>query len=90
MQHDLICQFEVYTTAKDMWDVLSDYINYRCILTRLRQLLMHYNSYKMYTKHSMAVHLRNMSVLTRDLDAASNVLTKKQQIQAVLGALSKS
>lgn len=89
MRNDLIGQFEVHTTAKEVWDALRALFA-GTSATRLRQLQMRFDSYKMDSKHTMAEHLRKMSAMIHDLNAAGNILTEEQQIQAVLRALPKS
>lgn len=52
--------------------------------TGLCQLQMHFDSYKIDLKHSMAEHSRKMSLMIRDLSTVPYVITEEQQIQAVL------
>nr|CAD1825953.1 unnamed protein product [Ananas comosus var. bracteatus] len=86
MQDDLIGQFEIFETAKDMWDNLKITFG-QTSSTRLRALNLKFLQYIKDPKHSMAEHLRVMSAMIRDLKTAGNELTDEQQVLAVIRSL---
>lgn len=56
MWNDLIAQFDVHTTAKERWDALqATFIG--TSTTRLCQMQMYFDSYKMNLKQSMVEYL---------------------------------
>nr|CAD1829389.1 unnamed protein product [Ananas comosus var. bracteatus] len=86
MQDDLIGQFEIFETAKDMWDNLKITFG-QTSSTRLRALNLKFLQYIKDPKHSMAEHLRVMSAMIQDLKTAGNELTDEQQVLAVIRSL---
>jgi hypothetical protein len=83
MHDDLIGEYEVFQNAKDMWDQLKfDFGG--TSTTRLRSLVLKFEVYRKYQKHTMTEHLRMMSGMIREIKAARNVLTDEQQVQAIL------
>ena len=83
MHDDLIGEHEVFQNAKDMWDQLKfDFGGTSG--TRLRNLVLKFEVYRKYPKHTMTEHLRLMFGMICDIKAARNVLTDEQQVQAIL------
>ncbi|KAF5469104.1 hypothetical protein F2P56_013200 [Juglans regia] len=89
MHNDLMCEFEIYDTAKSMWEALKLKFG-ETSATRLRGLIMRFDSYKMRSDHIMKQHLRAMSTMIRELKSAGNNLTDEQQAQAVILSLPNS
>jgi hypothetical protein len=86
MHDDLIGEYEVFQNAKDMWDQLKfDFGG--TSTTRLRSLVLKFEVYRKYPKHTMIEHLRMMSGMIRDIKVAINVLTDEQQVQAIILSL---
>ena len=86
MHDDLIGKYETFQNAKDMWDQLKfDFGG--TSTTRLRSLVLKFEVYRKDPKHTMTEHFRMMFGMIRDLKAARNVLTDKQQVQAVIRSL---
>ena len=89
MHNDLISEFEQYTTVQEMWKSLK--LRYEgTSATRLRGLIMKFDSYKMRSKHTMKQHLRVMSSMIRELKLVGNNLTDEQQVQAMIRSLRSS
>ena len=83
MHDDLIGEYETFQNAKDQWDQLQfDFGG--TFTTRLRSLVLKFEVYYKDPKHKMTEHLRMMSGMIRDLKAAGNVPTDKQQVQVVI------
>jgi sarcosine oxidase delta subunit len=86
MHDDLIGKYETFQNAKDIWDQLKfDFGG--TSTTRLRSLVLKFEMYRKDPKHTMTEHFRMMFGMIRDLKVARNVLTDKQQVQAVIRSL---
>ncbi|KAG8371084.1 hypothetical protein BUALT_Bualt13G0050100 [Buddleja alternifolia] len=86
MHDNLICEFEKYSTAKELWEVLQ--VMYGSTsATRLRALTLKSNQYVLDPKHSMIHHLNVMKDIIRDLQNAGSELTDEQLVLAVLRSL---
>ena len=81
MHNDLIGKFKEHATARAMWDVLK--LKYGgTSTTKLRDLNIQFDSYKMCPKYNMEQHLRTVSTMIRELKSVGNNLTKDRKIQA--------
>ena len=86
MHNDLIDEFEEHATARAMWDALK--LNFGgTSATKLRDLNIKFDSYKMRPYHTMNQHLRMMSTMMREQKVAGNNLTEEQKIEAGLRSL---
>lgn len=86
MHDHLIREFEKYTTAKELWEILK--VMYGTTsATRLRALTLKFNQYVLDPKHSMTQHLDVMKDMIRELQNAGTELTDEQQVLAVLRSL---
>ena len=71
IHNDLIGEFEQYTTAQDMWKALK--LRYGGTLTtRLCDLTMKFDSYKMRSEHTMKKYLGAMSSMIQELKSTGN------------------
>ena len=86
MQDDLMCEFEEYTTAQEMWIALKEKFG-GTSATKLRRLTIKFDTYKKRQNHNMRQHLREMSNMIRELKSAGHALTDEQQVQAVIRSL---
>ena len=59
-------------------------------MAKLRQLTIKFDTYKMPPNHTVKQHLREMSKMIRELGLESHILTKEQQVQAVIRSLPES
>ena len=89
MHDDLIGEFEKFPTSMAMWEQLNFTFSGTSI-TRLRSLVLKFETHRKDPKVSMIEHLRGMSSMIRDLNATGNILTNEQQVQAVIRSLSDS
>lgn len=62
IRNNLIGHCEVHTTVKEIYDALRD-IFVDTSATRLRQLYMHFESYKIDAKHTIVEHFRKMTTM---------------------------
>ncbi|KAK0587377.1 hypothetical protein LWI29_021811 [Acer saccharum] len=85
----LMCEYEGFDTAQDMWIVLKDKFG-GTSTTKLRRLTIKFDTYKKRQNHDMRQHLREMSNMIRELKSAGHTLTDEQQIQAVIRSLPNS
>ena len=86
MHNDLIDEFEEHATTRVMRDVLK--LKFcGTSATRLHDLNIKFDSYKMCLNHTMKRHLRAMSTMLRGVKAAGNTLIEEQKIQARLRSL---
>ena len=69
MHNDLIREFEACLTAKDMWDNLRVRFS-QTSDTRFRPLHLKWMWYETDSTRITAKHLRTMSAMVRDLNAA--------------------
>ncbi|CAO2830762.1 unnamed protein product [Amaranthus hypochondriacus] len=86
MHDDLIGQFEVYPTAKDMWDNLKDTFG-KTSATRLRTLHLSWLQYKIDSSRSVPEHIRAMSAMLRDLGAGGIEISEYEQVNNVIRSL---
>ena len=82
MHDDLIGEFENFPTGMAMWEQLK--------FTRLRSLVLKFETHRKDPKVSMTEHLRGMSSMIRDLNVVKHILTDEQQVQAVIRSLPNS
>ena len=74
MHDDLIGEFENFPTAMAMWEQLK--FTFGCTsITRLKSLVLKFETHRKDPKVSMAEHLRGMSSMIRDLNVAGHILT---------------
>ncbi|KAK4421500.1 hypothetical protein Salat_2100600 [Sesamum alatum] len=86
MHDNLIHEYEKYSTAKELWEVLK--VAYGSTsATRLRALTLKFNQYVLDPKHSMIQHLDVMKDMIRELQNAGTKLSDEQQVLAVLRSL---
>ena len=89
MHDDLIGHYDHFRTVKEMWDQLRfDFGG--TSTTRLRSLVLKFETYRKDNKHTMTEHLRVMSTLIRELKEADHNLSDEQQVQAVIRSLPDS
>ena len=88
MQNDLIGEFEENATARAMWDALKLKFGGTSAII-LCDLNIKFDSYKMRPNHTMKQHLRAMSTMICELQAAGYTLTEEQKIQMGLLSLSR-
>ena len=89
MADGLMCIYESYDTAHDIWLALKDKFG-GTSTTKLRRLTIKFDTYRKRQDQNMRQHLREMSNMIRVLKNAGHVLTDEQQVQAVLQSLSNS
>jgi len=77
MHNDLIGEFEMCPTAKDMWDQLKICFGQTSEIG-LHTLKLKWIQYKMDSSHIMADHLRIMSAMICDLRATDNEISKQK------------
>ena len=58
--------------------------------TKLRRLTIKFDTYKLRPNTSMEQHLREMSLLIRELKNANSIITDEQQVQVVIRSLPDS
>ena len=75
MHDDLIGEFELSPTAKDMWVQLKIRFG-QTSKTRLRTLQLKWIQYQMDSNRTMTKHLRIMSGIIRDLKAAGKDISE--------------
>jgi hypothetical protein len=76
MHNDLIGEFEVYPTTQGMWEALKLKFG-GTFAIRLCGLTMGFDSYKMRSNQTKKQHLKVMSSMIRELNAAGNNLTNE-------------
>ena len=89
MHNNLIKEFENIPTVMAMWEQLKFTFGGTSI-TRLRSLVLKFETHRKDPKVLMTEHLRGMSSMIRDLNAAGHILTDEQQVQAVIRSLPHS
>jgi len=75
MHNDLIGEFELCPTAKDMWDQLKICFG-QTSKTRLHTFQLKWIQYQMDSSRTMTEHLRIMSGIIRDLKAAGKEISE--------------
>ena len=78
MHDDLIGEFENFPTAMAMWEQLKFTFGGTSI-TRLRSLVMKFETHHKDPKVLMTEHLKGMSSMIRDLNVAGHILIDEQQ-----------
>lgn len=86
MHDDLIGEFELCPTAKDMRDQLKIHFG-QTSKTRLHTLQLKWIQYQMDSSRTMTEHLRIMSGVIRDLKAAGKEISEGEQVLNVIKAL---
>ena len=86
MQDDLMCEYEKYETAQEMWLAQKDKFG-GTSTTKLRRLMIKFDSYRKRPNHTMRQHLREMSNMVRELKYAGHILTDEQQVHVVTRSL---
>ena len=89
MHNDLIGELEEHITTHALWDALKLKFG-GTSGSRLRDLNIKFDSYKICPNHTMKQHLRAMSTMRCELKAAGNTLTETQKIQPGLRSLPDS
>ena len=77
MHDNLIREFEDFRTAMAMWEQLKFTFSGTSI-TRLRSLVLKFETHRKDPKVSMTEQLRGMSSMNRDLNVAGHILTDEQ------------
>ena len=86
MYDDLLEEFELCSTAKDMWDQLKIRFG-QTPATKLRTLCLKWLEFKLNASWPMTKQLRTMSGIVRDLKAAGQDIPEKEQALNVIQAL---
>ena len=86
MHDDHIGEFENFPTSMAMWEQLKFTFGGTSI-TRLRSLVLKFETHRKDPKVSMIEHLKGMSSIIRDLNAARHIPTDEQQVQVVIRPL---
>ena len=89
MHNDLVGEFENFPTTMAMWEQLKFTFSGTSI-TRLRSLVLKFETHRKDPKVSMTEHLRGMSSMIRDLNVAGHILTDEQKVQAIIRSLPNS
>ena len=79
MQDDVMCEYEKYETAQEMWLALKDKFG-GTSTTKLRRLTIKFDSYRKRSNHTMRDHLREMSNMVRELRSAGHIMTNEQHV----------
>ena len=82
MQDHLMCEYKKYETTQEMWLALKDKFG-GTSTTKLRRIMIKFDSYRKRPNHTMRQHLKEMSNMVRELQSVGHVLTDEQQVQAV-------
>ena len=82
-------EYEVYQTTHKMWQALKEKYG-ELSTTKLRELVLKFENYKMWLNHTMKQHLREMKRMIRELKISGHVFTNKQQVEAIIKSLPKS
>ena len=69
-----------------MWSALSERFGGMSI-TKLRSLIIKFDTYKKCPEHNMKKNLRQMSNMISELKNVGHTLTNKQQVQVVICSL---
>ena len=89
MEDDFVCEYEKYQMAHQVWNALKDKYGGNSA-TKLRRLTIKFDTHKLRPNTSMEQHLREMSLLIRELKNANSIITYEQQVQAVIRSLPDS
>ena len=83
---ELICEFEEYATAQEIWNALKEMFG-NVSDTKFKRLVIKFDNYKKRQEHSMRQHLQEMSNMMRELKIAGHVLNDQQQVQTMVRSL---
>ena len=89
MQDDLMCEFEKYDNAQEIWLALKDKFG-GTLTTKLKRFTIKFDSYQNHQNHTIRQRLKEMSNMIRELKAAEHIMTDEQQVQAVIRSLHDS
>ena len=74
MNDDLLYEYKQYPTAYVMWNALKK--KFGCTLvTKLRQLIIKFDTYKKHPNHTIQQHLREISNMITELKSAGHFLS---------------
>lgn len=88
MKNSIMCQYEHYRTASEMWLAMKKDFG-ATFATKLWELVIKFDNFKKHTNVRMLKHLRLMVNLVNDLKIVGYVLTDEQQVQVVIRSLQK-
>ncbi|XP_015381204.1 uncharacterized protein LOC107174654 [Citrus sinensis] len=77
MQDHFMCEYEKYETTQEMWLALKDKFG-GTSTTKLRRIMIKFDSYRKCPNHTMRQHLKEMSNMVRELQSVEHVLTDEQ------------
>ena len=77
MENDLMREFKNYDIAKEMWEALKLKFGGTSV-TKLRKLIIKFDTYKKCPNHNMRQHLREISNIISELNEAGDTLIDKQ------------
>jgi len=86
MDNDLMREFKVHASAKNLWEDIKIKLGTTSV-TRLRSLIIKFDTYKKCLDVPMKSHLRQMPNMINELADTGHVLTDEQQVQAVIHSL---
>ena len=89
MEDDFMCEYEEYHMAHQIWNALKEKYG-GTSTTKLRRLTIKFDTYKLRPNTLMEQHLREMSLLIRELKNANSIITDEQQVQVVIRSLPDS
>ncbi|XP_026428460.1 uncharacterized protein LOC113324358 [Papaver somniferum] len=89
MHNNLIGEFENHRFAHDMLEAVRQKFGDTSV-AKLRALTMKFDTRQKKPNVTMKKHLRTMSLMIRELEAAGHHLTDEQQVQAVIRSLPNS
>ncbi|KAI9180994.1 hypothetical protein LWI28_010049 [Acer negundo] len=89
MTDTLMCKYEGFDIAQDMWITLKDKFGGTSTIM-LKRLAIKFDTYRKSHNHYMRQHLREMSNMIRELKYVGHTLTDEQQIQVVIRSLPNS
>ena len=79
-------EFKNYDIAKEMWEALKLKFSGTSI-TKLRKLIIKFDTHKKCLNHNMRQYLREMSNMISELNEAGHTLTDEQQAPNVIRSL---
>ena len=77
MEDDFICEYKEYQMAHQIWNALKDKYG-DTSTTKLGRLAIKFDTYKLCLNTSMERHLREMSLLIRELKNTNSIITDEQ------------
>ena len=75
-QYDLMCEFEKYETAQEMWLALKDKFGGTSTIN-LRRPTIKFDSYRQSQNHTMRQHMKEMSNMICELKVVGHILIDK-------------